>query len=176
MLFFPQLSFVINEMLQLFLTPFLMSIVCEVDSSRQVLEPNRIYCKPFQERENRFATSMYLFITFIIPCEGKVRPRSERKPGEWLAGYAERPATAFGLRLGRRKPECWASGQRGMYLPRSGKPVFFQQMNWSAPEGFKWEHGELQGLMGDRKHEKSCYGVLSGMSQKGEIWHLVIDS
>ena len=61
---------------------------------------------------------------------------------------------------------CWASGQSGMTLPRARKPVFFQQTNCSAPEGFTLGNGKLWGMVEIREHEISSSGGLSVMSPK----------
>lgn len=155
-----------------------MNIICEVDCSRQVLEPNWVYNQDIPRKRKPLCNfCVRSFHNFHYPLQvedGAIEVKGGR--GEWLAVWTTSSSSIWTQRPGQKKPECWASGQSGVYLPRTGKPVFFQQTSWSALEGFKLKNGELREIVGGREHESDCCGGLSGMSQKGAIWHLVIDS
>lgn len=150
-----------------------MNIISEVDYSRQVLEPKSIFSKAFQVSGNLLATSVHLlFITFMALASAS---RGRSVEGGWgVTGGLRRTPTpsVWTQRPGQKKPECWASGQRGMYLPRS---VFLQQTSWSTAEGFTLEKGAT-GSREAREHDRSCWEGLSVMSQEREIWHLAVDS
>lgn len=105
---------------------FLMNIISEVDCSRQVLEPKSIFSKAFQVSGNLLAASvrlLFLTLSWLLQVEAGVVAWQEA--GQWLAGYAEhhRQRGHWSRRPGQTKPERWASGQRGLDLPRAVSPA-----------------------------------------------------
>lgn len=149
-----------------------MNIISEVDYSRQVLEPKSIFSKAFRVSGNLLATSVHLL--FVTSMALASESWGHRVEGGWgvTAGLRRTPTpNVWTQRPGQKKPERWASGQRGMYLPRSVFPAVQLIHSRRLYVG----KGVLQGIVGLETTTEVAWEGYQLCHRKGrfDTWQLI---